>query len=109
MPISKSAKKSLKVARRRTKENRLQKNALEKAIKTVTPKTLPKTISLIDKAAKTHLIHKNKASRLKSGLSTRLALGEPRREKFVSSAKETKIAKTAEGKPKTAKKSEKRK
>lgn len=119
MPITKSAKKSLRVAKRRTKENRLQKNALEKALKTASPKTLPKVISLIDKAAKTGIIHKNKAGRLKSRLTTRLALGvhlgstesrrEPRREKFGSSAKETKIAQTAEGEPKTAKKSEKRK
>ena len=101
MPISKSAKKSLRVAKRRTKENRIQKNALEKAIKTVTPETLPKTISLIDKAAKTHLIHQNKAARLKSKLTKKI--GQPQKLKAQNTKLKT-TTKNIKEKPKSTSK-----
>lgn len=70
MPISKSAKKSLRVNRRQTATNRVRKARIKSALKNVTPKTLPQAVSLIDKAVKWHLFSQNKANRLKSHLST---------------------------------------
>jgi len=73
MPITKSAIKKMRKDKKRT-ENRKKKLIALKASIQVVKKTkrkedLKKTISLIDKAAKTNLIHKNKAARLKSSLS----------------------------------------
>ena len=68
MPITKSAKKSLRVSLRRKKENRVREIELEKALKKASASNINEVISKIDKAAKTHLIHKNKAARIKSRL-----------------------------------------
>lgn len=77
MPITKSAKKALrkslrmKVMNLRRKE--AYKNTLKKFIKLAAAgkneeakQTLPKVYKSLDKAAKTNVIAKNKASRLKS-------------------------------------------
>lgn len=69
MPITKSAKKSLKVSRVKQAQNYKAKVSLDKALKNVDEKTVNKTVSTIDKAAKIGIIHKNKAARLKSALS----------------------------------------
>jgi len=73
MPVTKSAQKKLRKDRKRTKENKKLKNnfksALKKALKTPTQKTVIQAIKLADKAAKKNIIHKNKASRIKSKLS----------------------------------------
>ncbi|MBI2036468.1 30S ribosomal protein S20 [Candidatus Microgenomates bacterium] len=73
MPIIKSAIKKLRQDRKRTKINRAKKENLKelikKAKKSKTAEAVKKAQSAIDKAAKTHLIHKNKAARLKSALS----------------------------------------
>lgn len=73
MPIIKSAIKKLRKDKKRTALNRQKektlKEALKKAIKTPTAQNVQKATSLIDKAAKNHLIHKNKAARLKSKLA----------------------------------------
>jgi len=70
MPIIKSAIKKLRQDRKRTKLNRVKKDflkdAIKKALKTKKAVDVTKAISTIDKAAKRHLIHKNKAARLKS-------------------------------------------
>ena len=42
---------------------------IKEARKSATPKTLTDAFSVLDKAVKSHLIHKNKAARLKSRLS----------------------------------------
>lgn len=68
MPITKSAKKSLRVSESKRDRNKLQEIELGKAIKKVSASNINEVISKIDKAAKTHLIHKNKAARLKSRL-----------------------------------------
>ena len=65
MPISKSAKKSLRVSRTKASRNRYRKSLVKDAIKGADNKS----ISLIDKAAKWGIIHPNKAARLKSQLS----------------------------------------
>jgi len=79
LPITKSAKKSLKVSRTKKALNQTKRVALEKALRTADAKTVNHTVSLIDKAAKTGIIHKNKAARLKSQLAKKL--GTPKREK----------------------------
>lgn len=62
--------------KRRTKANSQKKIALKKLVKqmrrTPTAKNLTPVFSALDKAVKTKLIHKNKASRLKSRLSKTL-------------------------------------
>lgn len=68
MPISASAKKSLRVALRKTAINRRRKRLIKEAIKKNTVEKLSQTISLIDKGAKWGIFHKNKAAHLKSRL-----------------------------------------
>ena len=84
MPITKSAKKSLRVSRTKQAQNYANKVKLEKALRKVDEKTVNSTVSLIDKAAKTGLIHKNKAARLKSQLAKKIAT--PATEKPVKKA-----------------------
>jgi len=73
MPVTKSAKKKLKKDKKRTRKNKdflqLYKAALKKAKKHPTEKTVKEAVSLVDKAVKKNIIHKNKASRIKSALS----------------------------------------
>jgi len=72
MPIIKSAKKKLKVDKRRTKTNRVYRNKLKEALKVArekkTKKGLQAAYKALDQAAKKKVIHKNKAARLKSRL-----------------------------------------
>ena len=73
MPVIKSAKKKLRQDKKRTARNRkikdLLKSVIKKAKKTPTEKTVKEAVKIVDKAAKNHIIHKNKASRIKSALS----------------------------------------
>lgn len=73
MPITKSAKKALRRDRRRTIINkrikRRIKTILKKARQNPTKKALTLVASALDRAAKKHVIHKNKAARLKSRLA----------------------------------------
>jgi len=73
MPVIKSAKKKLRQDRKREKNNNklrmLLKKALKTARKTASKENVSKATKVIDKLAKKHLIHKNKAARLKSSLS----------------------------------------
>ncbi len=73
MPISASAKKSLRVAERRAVENKAMKIRLKNQAKKASVETLPDLFRLLDKAAKVHVIHKNKAARLKSRYSKRVS------------------------------------
>jgi small subunit ribosomal protein S20 len=77
MPKTLSAKKALRQNIRRRKRNLQKKEALKKAIKNFrklvtaqkideAKEELKKVFSLLDKAAKTNVIKKNKAARLKS-------------------------------------------
>jgi len=77
MPITKSAKKALRQSLSRKAENLRRKenykNTLKKFIKLASAgkneeakQTLPKVYKALDKAAKTNVIAKNKAARLKS-------------------------------------------
>jgi len=79
MPILKSAIKKMRQDRRKTEKRKKQLTVLREAIKTVKREKraddLKKAVSLIDKAAKINLIHKNKAARLKSSLLKAVSKG----------------------------------
>jgi small subunit ribosomal protein S20 len=74
MPNIRSAKKKMRKDVKRTKQNSFYNDAIKKAIQLVTKlkgkeeagEKAKKTVSIIDKAAKRKVIHKNKAARLKS-------------------------------------------
>lgn len=72
----KSAQKKLRQNLKQNKLNLLYRNRYKKAMKDFlnkpSQKLLPKIIALIDKAAKTKVIDKNKAIRLKSRLNAKL-------------------------------------
>lgn len=80
MPIIHSAKKKMRQDRMRTKVNKEKKETLKKALKLArlkpTVENISKTQSIIDKTAKAHLIHKNKAARLKSQIAR--LIGRPK-------------------------------
>lgn len=77
MPIIAQAAKKLRHDRKRKRQNDRSRKLLSQAVKGARKAPSPKTLSLafaaLDKATKTHLIHKNKASRLKSRLSKLIA------------------------------------
>jgi small subunit ribosomal protein S20 len=73
MPITKRAIKKLRHDRIRTTHSNNIRESLRKVIKSarVSPgkKSLTAAFASLDKAAKGHIIHKNKAARLKSRLA----------------------------------------
>jgi len=73
MPVTLSAKKALRRDRRRAIVNKgikeKAKEVLKKVRKSPTKKNLQEASSVLDKAVKKKVIHKNKANRLKSRLS----------------------------------------
>lgn len=79
MPILKNAKKALRVSKRKAERNRVvkskMKTMMDKAKKSISTETLSGAFSAIDRAARKHMLHPNKAARLKSQLSKRLAGG----------------------------------
>jgi len=96
MPIIKSAIKKLRQDRKREKHNREIKKTLKKAISLAkikrTNETVQKAISLVNKAVKTHIFHKNKAARITSTLAKLI------KEK----ATQKKVKKEVEKKPSTS-------
>ncbi len=77
MPIIASAKKALRVAKKKAVFNTRRSNAMERAIKSIqklvkankikeAEKMLPEVYTAIDKAAKVKFIKKNAAARYKS-------------------------------------------
>ena len=75
MPVIKSAKKKQRVDIKRTAHNRKQKNFLKKLIrsakKTGSEKAVRAAVSFTDRVARKHIIHVNKAARIKSMLAKR--------------------------------------
>lgn len=73
MPVTKTAKRALRVSKRKFIVNTdIRKRldiALREAKKAKTAEKIRKAISLADRAAKKNVIHKNKASRIKKSLS----------------------------------------
>ena len=77
MPITSSAKKALRQSKRRKAQNLIKKTAYKDALKNVrtfvaqkkndeAAKVLSALFAALDKAAKTRVIERNKADRLKS-------------------------------------------
>ncbi len=73
MPVTKTAKRALRGSKRKTQVNKLMITRLEIAVRIAKKgkkeKDIIRAISLADRAAKKHTIHKNKAARIKSTLS----------------------------------------
>ncbi|OGM29285.1 hypothetical protein A2801_02045 [Candidatus Woesebacteria bacterium RIFCSPHIGHO2_01_FULL_41_10] len=73
MPVTKTAKRALRVSTRKQKNNARIKSNLEAALRIAKSSRAKDSIktaaSLADRAVKTGLIKKNKASRIKSSLS----------------------------------------
>ncbi len=111
MPVTKSAKRALRVAHRRHEENLITKDLYKKAVKSVRKavetsadnagELFSKAQSALDTAAKSKTIHRNKAARLKSRLAKKLSTG------VVAAA--PKAAKKAAPKKATPKKTAKKK
>lgn len=72
MPILKASKKALRNSRAKQSRNAIQMKRLKTSLKKAEAKSVNSTISLVDKAAKTGLIHPNKAARLKSRLAKKI-------------------------------------
>jgi small subunit ribosomal protein S20 len=73
MPVIKSAKKKLKVDRKRESANKkarvLANILIKKARKKPTEKSILEAFRAIDKGVKRDIFHKNKGARIKSALS----------------------------------------
>jgi len=78
MPISLSAKKSLRKSLKNHKDNLSFKNKLKTTIKKFLAKPtgdgLKEVYSILDKAVKKNLFHKNKSARLKSNFSKKVGV-----------------------------------
>jgi small subunit ribosomal protein S20 len=73
MPVTRSARKKLKVDRKRESANKkieaFINSTIKKAQRKPTPGNIQKAFKVIDKGVKKNIFHKNKASRIKSRLS----------------------------------------
>ena len=91
MPITRGAIRKQRADKRKIainlKVKSLYKNAVKKVRKQPTAKNLTDAFKRLDRAAKSHVIHKNKAARLKSRLSKLLPKSKP-------TTRATKVAKT---------------
>jgi ribosomal protein S20 len=72
MPITKTAKRALRSSLKKTKAASLTISKLQASVrlakKSANKESVLKAVSLADRAAKKHSIHKNKAARIKSAL-----------------------------------------
>lgn len=93
MPISKSAKKAWRNAKAKRARNLLFKADFKKTLKKAAKENLNKVFSAIDKSAKLHLIHKNKAARLKSAFGKKFAQGAETQKKTAVKRSVKKTAK----------------
>ena len=104
MPISLSAKKSLRKSLKNNKENVLFKTKLKLTVKKFLAKPttdgLKEAASIVDKAAKKGIFHKNKSSRLKAKFAKQLKSGEAVKQVKVKKA----VKKTNKSKAKSTKK-----
>lgn len=92
MPVTKTAKRALRSSTKKLAINKLMKTRLEIAIRVAKKgkkeKDVLTAISLSDRAAKNHIIHKNKAARIKSRLAK--ILPQKKSEKKQKVSKKTK-------------------
>jgi small subunit ribosomal protein S20 len=103
MPVIKSAKKKLRKDRKREVINKNLKNLFKKNIKLAeknpSEANVRKAVKIVDKIAKKNIIHKNKASRIKSKLS-RLLAGKKPLTKVSQATKKSPKTKTSKTKAK---------
>jgi ribosomal protein S20 len=114
MPVTKSAKRALRVSERRHLENLKTKDLYKKAVKTVRKavetsaanvgELLNAAHSALDTAAKSKTIHRNKAARLKSRLAKKMTTSGV----VATPAKKTAAKKKAPAKKAAAKKTTKK-
>lgn len=109
MPITRSAIKALRQAKKRTENNRAIKSRAKTALDAMkaapSDANLAKAFSTIDRAVKNHIYHRNKAGHLKSQLSKLLVAGAKpvaEKAKAVKKATEKVVAKTTAKVTKTA-------
>lgn len=111
MANTSSAIKAARQAVKRTIQRAKIKSKLKQSLKTVSLETLAATVSLVDKAAKKHIIHANKASRMKAQLMKTHGVPTAKRTSAAPKAeKPAKAPKAAAKKPaakKTTKKADK--
>lgn len=73
MPVTKTAKRALRSSKEKETINKIIMSRLEAAIRTASKDkrevSVRKAVSLVDRASKKRIIHKNKASRVKSRLA----------------------------------------
>ncbi len=94
MPITSSAKKAVLVSKRRFAENQLQKTAYKQALKNAKKAVLAQDAhaatliiqaqSKLDRAVKSHLMHRNTASRLLSRLSKHAPAAAPTKKRAAT-------------------------
>jgi len=91
MPLTKQAIKKVRQDKRKTIYNIRTKKAYKQAVvafrKKPTAKSISEVFSKLDRAAKTNLIHKNKASRLKSRLSALISVKPPKTSKKATAGR----------------------
>lgn len=107
MPKTKSAKKALRVARKKRVENLRMKEKfklifkqLDRAEESKKAELLSKAFSTLDKAVKKRIIHPNKAARLKSRFCPKFKLITPQKIKDRQAPKEKKTPAKKEAKSK---------
>ncbi len=92
MPVLKHAKKKMRQDKKRALQNSRIKTVYREMLKIAnqapTQETVGQAFSSLDRAVKQHIIHKNKAARLKSGLSKLLVKGAETKQKATSNKKE---------------------
>ena len=97
MPIIKSAKKALRQEKRRTEVNNAVRVRMKESLKLARAQKTAESVSVaysaLDRAAKTNVIHKNKASRLKSRLAK--FVGTRPVKKRATAKSKVKVAKTS--------------
>lgn len=102
MPVTKQAIKKVRQDKRKTEINMRRKKAYKKAVHDVrskkTPAALTAAFKALDLAAKTNVIHKNKAARLKSRLSKLIAPSKGTKSASGESPKKTASRKTSKAK-----------
>lgn len=105
MPVTKQAIKKVRQDRRKTTQNFVVKKNYKKAVSEFRKKPVAASLSgvykALDTAAKTNVIHKNKAARLKSRLNKMLSVKAPA---VVAKSNKPKNAKTSKVKSKSKKK-----
>lgn len=77
MPVTKTAKRALRVSKRKQAVNSKIQSTLEASIRAAQKSgkkaDVKRAVSNVDKAAKKNVIHKNKAARIKSRLTKKVS------------------------------------